>query len=85
MNYLKGQSINIEIDSDDGTYNIDFIGCKLTDAYKVLQTIIKEMESGDFFIGELSITNESGEPLSAADARDIIAGIKEEIDSSRSN
>ena len=85
MNYLKGQSINIEIDSDDGTYNIDFIGCKLTDAYKVLQTIIKEMESGDFFSGELSITNESGEPLSAADARDIIAGIKEEIDSSRSN
>lgn len=80
MNLLTKQSIHIDIDGQ-GSYSIDFLGCKLTDAYVVLKTIVTGMETGEFFDDGLDITDADGNPVTREELRLLIAGINEEISS----
>ena len=79
MDLLTKQSIQIDIDSDDGTYSIDFIGCKLQQAYMVLKMITNQMESGEFFTDDLEITDENGNAVSKDDYVQLINRIKAEV------
>jgi hypothetical protein len=79
MNSLTKQSIQIDIDSKDGTYSIDFIGCKLQQAYMIMKMITKQMESGEFFTDELEITDEDGNPVPREAYIALINKIKAEV------
>ena len=85
MNPLTKQSVNIDIDADKGTYSVDFVGCKLEDAYKVLVAVVQSMESGDMFTEELNITDGNGNPLNREQVRNVISRAREEVDSTRAS
>lgn len=64
MDLLTKQSIHIDLDEKEGTFSVDFIGCRLQDAYAVMKLIVTQMETGEFFDDNgVEVTDKDGQPV----------------------
>jgi hypothetical protein len=79
-NLLKNQSVIITIDPDNETYSLEFIGASVSNAYRVLRTVLESMESGEMFENDIRISDSNGNPYTRDEARRLIQGIKAEMD-----